>query len=128
MCLLSQISYLTFFICFIPESCCKYRYYGIQSDKANAIIPKFIFFELQTLTVFIYFAFMHIYDDFASDGNCTFPSTWDAGWYDSGMGDVTMSNISLAITSGWIVNAYSVPVTSWTCVSGDTSNNTMLFK
>nr|XP_034301244.1 uncharacterized protein LOC105330858 isoform X2 [Crassostrea gigas] len=61
-------------------------------------------------------------------GNCVFPSTWNSTWYDSSMGDVIMSNSSSAITSGWTVTAYSVPVTSWTCVSENTTDSIMLFK
>lgn len=63
-----------------------------------------------------------------TDGNCVFPSTWNSTWYDSSMGDVIMSNSSSAITSGWTVTAYSVPVTSWTCVSENTTDSIMLFK
>ncbi|XP_078324661.1 uncharacterized protein LOC144617761 [Crassostrea virginica] len=44
------------------------------------------------------------------------------------MGNVTMSNSSKAITSGWSVTAYGVPVTTWTCVTENTTNNIMLFK
>nr|XP_022322382.1 uncharacterized protein LOC111123938 isoform X5 [Crassostrea virginica] len=61
-------------------------------------------------------------------GNCNFPSTWESGWYDSSMGNVTMSNSSKAIMSGWSVTAYGVPVTTWTCVTENTTNNIMLFK
>ena len=63
-----------------------------------------------------------------TDGNCNFPSTWESGWYDSSMGNVTMSNSSKAIMSGWSVTTYGVPVTTWTCVTENTTNNIMLFK
>lgn len=47
---------------------------------------------------------------------CTFLTEWDGLWYDSRKKEVTLSQTTSAVLSGWTVNAYASSVTSWTCV------------
>lgn len=118
--------YQSFFI-FFSESCCKYP--NID-ERCEFSITFFVLKKNHNLyNIYIKWNLrkFKIYFDH-TDGNCVFPSTWNSTWYDSSMGDVIMSNSSSAITSGWTVTAYTVPVTSWTCVSENTTDSIMLFK
>ncbi|XP_061164536.1 uncharacterized protein LOC133173571 [Saccostrea echinata] len=60
-------------------------------------------------------------------GSCTFPVTWDGSWYDSGMGEITLS-YAVKTVSGWSVNINSTEMTSWTCQSQNASEGIMLFR
>ena len=59
-----------------------------------------------------------------TDGSCSLPSPWTGDWYDSFYGQLTFSATTL---TGWQVQAYATTITSWTCVSEDTTNNYLLF-
>ncbi|KAK3097990.1 hypothetical protein FSP39_015096 [Pinctada imbricata] len=62
------------------------------------------------------------------DGSCSFPTTWDGTWYDSGMGDVNISQSDSSLSSGWDMTIFGTAITSWTCLTEDTSQNLLLFK
>lgn len=113
---------------FFSESCCKYPNTDERCEVSKTSV--FVFLYNNNNFKFVQYAYwIKLKIHFGhTDGNCIFPSTWNSTWYDSSMGDVIMSNSSSAITSGWTVTAYSEPVTSWTCVSENTSDSIMLFK
>ncbi|XP_021364478.1 uncharacterized protein LOC110457484 isoform X3 [Mizuhopecten yessoensis] len=64
------------------------------------------------------------------ESTCSQPSSeWSGNWYDSqfdGTFGITWSSNVITIT-GWSVTAYSSTVTSWSCVTEDTTNNYIVF-
>lgn len=62
---------------------------------------------------------------FTTDGSCTLPPLWTGDWYDSFYGQLTFSGTSAL--AGWQVTSFASVITSWTCVSEDTTNNYLLF-
>uniref|UniRef100_A0A8W8L8W6 Uncharacterized protein n=1 Tax=Magallana gigas TaxID=29159 RepID=A0A8W8L8W6_MAGGI len=61
--------------------------------------------------------------------SCTLPADWDGEWHDSSdtTQDITITRSNNYVV-GWGVIVYISPITSWTCVDGDTTNNLLLFK
>lgn len=121
------ISFINHFLYFFSESCCKYPNIDERCEFSITFFVLKKNHNLYNMRIKWNLRKFKIYFDH-TDGNCVFPSTWNSTWYDSSMGDVIMSNSSSAITSGWTVTAYTVPVTSWTCVSENTTDSIMLFK
>lgn len=60
---------------------------------------------------------------------CSLPADWDGEYHDSSdiTQDITITRSSSYVV-GWGLNVYTSPITSWTCVDEDTSNNLLLFK
>lgn len=61
-------------------------------------------------------------------GLCTLPTNWDGDWYDSGMGEIQMSERTKTVTSGWDVSVSTTSLTSWSCVTSNDTGSYLLFK
>lgn len=61
-------------------------------------------------------------------GLCTLPTNWDGDWYDSGMGEIQMSERTKSVTSGWDVSVSTTSLTSWSCVTSNDTGSYLLFK
>lgn len=61
--------------------------------------------------------------------SCSLPADWDGEYHDSSVTtqDITFTRSSSNVV-GWGLMVYSSPITSWTCVDEDTSNNLLLFQ